>query len=162
MSEPKRYAWLVPGAIAVAERPGGGGRTHRKERREAEIAWWRDQGVRGIASGMRSRHGLVEYGLSGFSIRWHPLGESPSPEDVARLVAAVVDLRDECRTVLVHVDYANEWLAGVDAALRMALGLATDPRDALLAAAADGLPVGPLAQALVGGIAAPVATAERA
>jgi hypothetical protein len=150
MSPPRSFAWIVPGKIAVAERPGGGGRTHRRERREAETAWWWAQGVRAIASGMRSRHGLVEYGLAGFAIRWHPLtGPDAAPEEMAGLVAAALELAEE-GPVLVHVDYANEWLAGVDGALRLALGLATDPRDALLAAAADGFPVGPLAQRLVG------------
>jgi hypothetical protein len=52
--------------------------------------------------------------------------------------------------VLVHVDYANEWLAAVDAALRLDLGLARGVEEALQQAAGDGLPVGPLARMLVG------------
>jgi hypothetical protein len=52
--------------------------------------------------------------------------------------------------VLVHCDRANEWLAAVDAALRLGLGLARTPRAALRAAEADGLPVGSLAASIVG------------
>jgi hypothetical protein len=48
------------------------------------------------------------------------------------------------------VDRANEWLAGVDAALRLDAGLAASPEEALAQAAADGLPVGDLARALIG------------
>lgn len=149
MSPPRFHAWIVPDRIAVAERPGGGGRSHRRARREVEVAWWWAQGVRGIASGLATRHGLIEYGLAGFAIRWSPLtGIDHAPDEMPGLVAAVLELA-ETAPVMVHVDYANEWLAGVDAQLRLALGLASDPRDALLAAAADGLPVGPLAQLLV-------------
>ena len=149
MTEPRVHAWIDPHRVAVAERPGGGGRTHRRERRDAELAWWRDQGVRGIVSGMRTRHGLVEYGLAGFAYRWHPLTDAESaPRQARELVVAAVELASEA-PVLVHVDYANEWLAGVSALLRIALGVSSDPRDALLAAAADGMPVGPLARAIV-------------
>jgi hypothetical protein len=149
MSPPRFHAWIVPDRIAVAERPGGGGRSHRRARREVEVAWWWAQGVRGIVSGLSTRHGLVEYGLAGFSIRWSRLTDiTHAPDEMPGLVAAVLELA-EAAPVMVHVDYANEWLAGVDARLRLALGLASDPRDALLAAAADGLPVGPLAQLLV-------------
>jgi hypothetical protein len=52
--------------------------------------------------------------------------------------------------VLVHVDRPNEWLSAVDAALRLDAGLAGTPEEALVQAAADGLPVGDLARALVG------------
>ena len=155
--EPRFYAWIVPGRLAVAERPGRGGRSHRRELRESEQAWWRDRGVTGIVSGMRSRHGLVEYALAGFRVRWHPLAEpAQARAELPRLVDSVRTMLEEDPGggVLVHCDRPGEWLTGVDAALRLTSGLARDPAEALAQAAADGLPVGPLAAALVGGIAA--------
>ena len=157
-SEPKRYAWIVPGQVAVAERPGGGGASHRRERREMEQEWWRAQGVRSIVSGMPSRHGLLEYALDGFAIAWHPLTEPDLIErELPPLIAAVLRFREERPddAVLVHVNRANEWLAGVDAALRITLGVAKDPAEALAAAGLDGLPLGPLAAALVNVARAP-------
>ncbi len=149
--EPKISAWIVPGRIVVAERPGGGGRSHRRGLREVHQAWWRAQGVEAIVSGMRSRHGLAEYEADGFAVRWHPLRD---PEGAAlelpRLVASARELAGRPGAVLVHVDRPNEWLAGVDAALRLDAGLAASPEDALAQAAADGLPVGDLARALIG------------
>jgi hypothetical protein len=67
------HAWIVPGSLAIAERPGGGGRSHRVARRQAELTWWSDQGVRTIVSAMRSRHCITEYAQHGFGVRWHPL-----------------------------------------------------------------------------------------
>ncbi len=161
--EPRYYAWIVPGRLAVAERPGRGGRGHRRELREAEQAWWREQGVTGIVPGMRSRHGLVEYALAGFRVRWHPLAEpAQARAELPRLVGAVrAMLEEDPGAVLVHCDRPGEWLTGVDAALRLASGLAPDPAEALAQAAADGLPVGPLAATLVGGIAAGGAGEDR-
>ena len=151
MNEPRVYAWLVPGRLVVAERPGGGGRSHRITRREAELAWWAAHGVTTIISGMRTRHGLLEAALDGFRVRWHPLVE---PEQAAREIPALVDrvLREMERGdggVLVHVDRPGEWLAGVDAALRLALGLARTRADALAQAAGDGLPVTEISRALL-------------
>jgi hypothetical protein len=149
--EPRFYAWIVPGRLAVSERPGRGGSSHRRELREAEQAWWREQGVTGIVSAMRSRHGLVEYALAGFRVRWHPLAEpAQARAELPRLVSAVrAMLEEDPGAVLVHADRPGEWLTVTDAALRLASGLAQDPADALAQASADGLPVGPLAAAMV-------------
>jgi hypothetical protein len=150
--EPKKYAWIIPVRLAVAERPGRGGRSHRREVRIAEQAWWREQGVTAIVSCMRSRHALAEYAEDGLTVRWHPLRD---PDEAARdlplVVAAVRELLASGEgAVLVHSDRANEWLAAIDAALRLGLGLARTPRTALRAAEADGLPVGSLAASIVG------------
>lgn len=145
------HAWIVPGQLAIAERPGGGGRSQRVTRRHADLAWWRAQGVATIVSTMRSRHGVTEYARMGLGVRWHPLkdvvqarAEIPRvAHDVANLLAR------EPGAVLVHCDRVSEWLAAVDAALRMRLGLAPDPVEALQQAEADGMPVGDLARALL-------------
>jgi hypothetical protein len=152
-AEPESYAWIVPGRLAVAERPGRGGRLHRRALRIAEQAWWREQGVTAVVSGMRSRHALAEYAEDGLAVRWHPLRDpDQARQELPLLVAAVVELLDaDAGAVLVHSDRANEWLAAIDAALRLGLGLSRTPRAALRAAAADGLPVGSLAASIVGG-----------
>lgn len=150
--EPSRYAWIVPEHLAVAERPGGGGRMHRRARRAEEIDWWCGRGVTAIVSAMRSRHALDDYADRGLRVRWHPMRDAQAaPAALADLVGSVRELLDEdAGAVLVHCDRANEWLAGIDAALRLGLGLTGSPRAALRAAAADGLPVGSLATSIVG------------
>ncbi len=152
--EPRSYAWLVPGRLAVAERPGGGGRSHRITRREAELAWWREQGVGAVVSGMSSRHGLVEAALAGFAIRWFPIpDDDDAPAALAVLAAGVEDLLAEVEgAVLVHVNRPGEWLAAVDGALRLRLGLAADVPMALRGVERDGLPVGSITVGMVSAI----------
>jgi hypothetical protein len=150
--EPLVYAWLIPGRVAVAERPGGGGRSHRRDRRAAEIAWWTAQGVTAVVSGMRSRHALGVYAEAGWEVRWHPLREpGQAVQELPRLLSAVDELLGvHSQAVLVHCDRPWEMLGAVDAALRVHLGLADDRHRAFEAARRDGLPVGSLASSLVG------------
>ena len=113
MEEPRAYAWVVPERVAVAERPGGCGRAHRREARVEELEWWRDHGVVAIVSGMRTRHCLDDYAARGFEVRWHPLKDPEQARDA--VVALAREVRDLLEThdgaVLVHCDCANEWLA---------------------------------------------------
>jgi len=46
MREPKRIWWARPRKLCALERPGGGGRSHRPERRALEIEWLKAAGVR--------------------------------------------------------------------------------------------------------------------
>lgn len=149
---PRFAVWIVPGRVAVAERPGGGGRSHRRARRAAEIAWWTRQGVTGVVSGMRSRHGLADYAAAGWEVRWVPLvTPAQAGPALARLVDAVIGLLDAGPgAVLVHCDRPGEYLAAADAALRLGLGIAADRHQAFTATRHDGLPVGSLASSLVG------------
>ncbi len=150
--EPQSYAWLIDDRLVVAERPGGGGRSHRIARRQSEFEWWRDAGVRHLVSGMRSRHGLVDAALFGFGVSWCPIadGESAS-EDVRRLVSTAIDRLDrDAGAVLVHVDRPGEWLAAVDIRLRLALGLAADLGEAMAQTDTDGFPVGGTTRRILG------------
>jgi len=150
--QPRFHVWLVEARLAIAERPGGGGRSHRRARRQGEQEWWRANGMTDIVSGLRSRHGLVEYGLGGFGIHWFPITDNAAAgEAVAALVQRTEALLAEDRCVLVHVDRANGWLAGVDASLRLGLGLAGNREEAMLQVARDGLPLDEVAETLVAG-----------
>jgi hypothetical protein len=153
--EPRHHAWLVPGRLAVAERPGGGGRAHRVARREAEQAWWRDAGVGLVVSCMPTRHGLLELALDGFAVRWRPIRDvEGAPGVIARVAEELRAHMDAAGPpVLVHGDHAGEWLAGLDAGLRLLLGLASSADEAVARAAADGLPVGSLCLQIVEGCA---------
>lgn len=151
MIEPQHYAWVVNGKLAVAERPGGGGRAHRIARRDGELEWWRVQGIALVISAMRTRHGLLDAALAGMHVRWHPLVDlDQGPPALLRLADAVERaLAQRQGPVLVHVDRPGEWCAAVDAALRLRFGLAEDVPVALAQAAEDGFAVGDLAGALV-------------
>src|SRR4051794_8668167 len=149
MNTPKRIWWARPGKLCALERPGGGGRSHRPERREAEIEYLREAGVRLVVSLMTTRHNLAHYEEAGLEVKhvpvasWEDAGEAL--DDLVRL------LRRELRrrgAVAVHGNRYTDLPAAVCAAY-LAQERHEDPGVALEAAAEAGLVITPEAYALV-------------
>jgi len=148
--EPRRIWWARPRKLCALERPGGGGRSHRPERREAEIAWLRAAGVRLVISTMRTRHNLEAYELAGLASVHVPV--ESCKDGAAALDELVLLLRHELRSrgaVALHGNRHTDFVAAVCAAhLHDARG--TDPAVGLAQAAAAGLTVTEDAARLLG------------
>jgi hypothetical protein len=150
MREPKRIWWARPRKLCALERPGGGGRSHRPDRRQAEIEWLRANGVRTVVSTMATRHNLAAYEAAGLEWRHVPVPStaegSEAFEELLRL------LRRELRrrgAVALHGNRYTDFVAAVCAAhLHETKGV--DPAEALADAQQAGLTVTPEAYALVG------------
>jgi hypothetical protein len=150
MGGPERIWWARPRKLCALERPGGGGRTHRAERRAEEIAYLRGRGVWLVISTMRTRHGLADYEAAGLA--WHHVPVESSAAGAEALEELLPLLRRELRpagAVAVHGDLRTDFVAAVCAAhLHQARGV--DPAEALYAAAQAGLEVSPDSAALLG------------
>ena len=154
--EPKRIWWVRPRKLCALERPGGGGRSHRPERRAAELAYLESRGVRLIVSTMASRHNLAAYEAAG--LEWHHVPVPSSDGGADQLDELLGLLGQELRrsgVVAVHGDHRVDVVAALGAAhLHELRGI--DPAESLTAAAAAGLTITPAACALVGVDAASV------
>jgi hypothetical protein len=148
--EPKRIWWARPGKLCGLERPGGGGRSHRPERRAAEIAYLMGRGVRLCISTMASRHNLGAYEDAGLA--WHHVPVESAQRGAEALEELLPLLRRELRrrgAVAVHGDRHTDFVAAVCAAhLHEARGV--DPAEALAQAATAGLMVNGYTCALLG------------
>ena len=150
LREPKRIWWARPRKLCALERPGGGGRSHRPERRAQEIAYLRSRGVRMVVSTMPTRHNLADYERAG--LEWHHVPVPSTEEGADALEELLPLLRRELRragALAVHGNRRTDFAAAVCAAhLHEARGV--DPAAGLSAAQAAGLPVTPEACALLG------------
>jgi len=150
LQAPRRIWWARPRKLCALERPGGGGRNHRVDRRAAEIAYLRGRGVRMVISVMRSRHNLTAYHAAGLD--WHHVPVSRTEDGAEALEELLPLLRFELRAagaVALHGDSYTDFVAAVCAAhLHEVRGL--DPVEGLRRAARAGLTVTPEACALVG------------
>jgi hypothetical protein len=152
MRQPKRIWWARPRKLCALERPGGGGRSHRPDRRAREIEWLKTCGVRTVVSTMRSRHNLAAYDAAG--LRWFHV----PVDDVAGAEAALEEvlrvLRRELRrtgAVAVHGNRRTDFAAAACAAcLDHVYGVPLE--EGLARAAEAGLLVTPDARALVGAL----------
>jgi hypothetical protein len=150
MREPRRIWWARPRKLCALERPGGGGRSHRPERREGEIAWLVDSGVRLVVSTMRTRHNLAHYECAG--LEWHHVPVTSAADGADCLEEMLPLLRRElggAGAIAIHGDRHTDFVAAVCAAhLHEVRGI--EPVDGLAAARAAGLMVTPEACALLG------------
>ncbi|MEA2362884.1 MAG: hypothetical protein QOD71_2029 [Thermoleophilaceae bacterium] len=148
--EPRRIWWARPRKLCALERPGGGGRNHRADRRAAEVEYLRGRGVRMVVSVMRTRHNLAAYEAAGLD--WHHVPVR-KPEDGAQALEELLPLLryelESAGAVALHGDSYTDFVAAVCAAhLHEVRG--ADPAEALARAAAAGLTVTPDACALLG------------
>jgi hypothetical protein len=113
MIEPRRIWWARPRKLCALERPGGGGRSHRPERREGEIAYLKDAGVRAVISLMSTKHNLDSYRSAGIEAIHLPV-----EEDYDGLMEAVACVRRETRkagAVAIHANRYTDFVAAVAA-----------------------------------------------
>ena len=150
MNEPRRIWWARPRKLCALERPGGGGRSHRAERRAAEIEYLRGRGVRTVISVMKTRHNLSAYDAVGLD--WHHVPVARTEDGADALEELLAVLRRVTRAsgaVAIHGNRYTDFVAAVCAAhLHDLRGV--DPAVVLARAAASGLTVTPAACALIG------------
>ena len=161
-SEPPRIWWARPRKLCALERPGGGGRSHRAERRAAEIEYLKTRGVWRVVSVMRTRHNLAAYEEAG--LEWHHVPVPSAAAGADQLEELLPLLKRDLRrrgAVAIHGDRHTDFVAAVCAA-HMHAERGADPAVALAAAERAGLRVTPEACALVGVKPEEVASLARA
>lgn len=147
---PRRIWWARPRKLCALERPGGGGRSHRPDRRAAEIAYLRESGVRLVVSCMTTRHNLPAYEEEGLAALHVPVASCSEGADALDELLPL--LRRELRragAIAVHANRHTDFVAALCAA-HMHEASGVDPADGLASAAAAGLAVTEDAARLLG------------
>jgi hypothetical protein len=150
MNEPRRIWWARPNKLCLLERPGGGGRSHRPERRAAEIEYLLERGVHTVISTMTTKHNLGYYDEAGLERHHVPVADcaegADALDEVLRLVKRFTRRRG---AVAVHGNRLTDFVTAVGVAhLHAEHGV--DPEQALADATAAGLRPSPATAALLG------------
>ena len=121
---PRNFAWVIKDQLAVCERLGGYGESHRKVRRQEEIIWVQQQGFARVISLLSSPHNLHAYDELGMPYLHYPFGKH---DEIAKaLVPFWRDLRDQLAAgdkVIVHHDELGDRLEGAMAGYLVFVGL---------------------------------------
>src|SRR4051812_37650694 len=150
MKQPSRIWWARPKKLCGLERPGGGGRSHRPERRAEEIAYLKESGVRLVVSTMTTRHGLAAYEEAG--LEWHHVPVTSCAGAESQFGEVLGLPRGECGrrgAVAVHGNRRADFVAALCAA-HLYETRGAEPALSLAEAAAAGLTVTSEAAGLVG------------
>ncbi len=129
---PRHFAWIIRDRLAVCERIGGYGPSHRRVRRAEEIVWVKAQGFTCVVSTLASPHNLHAYDEAGLPSHHLPLG---APVDLAvGLQAVFVEIRARVvagERVLVHDDDVGDRVQGVLAGYLVHAGLVPEQTRAI-------------------------------
>jgi hypothetical protein len=129
---PRSFAWVLRDRLAVCERPGGYGPSHRRIRRTEEIVWLKAQGFTTVVSTLAAPHNLHAYEEAALAYRHLAIGRDDDP------AAALGVLYSELRAllaggerVMLHHDEAGDCLEGVVAGYLVHAGLVHEPARAI-------------------------------
>jgi len=150
METPNRFWWARPRKLLAMERPGGGGRSHRPDRRAADIAYLKENGVRLVISTMTTRHNLGDYDAA--DLAWVHVPVPSCDEGQEKLDELLALLRRELRkggAVAIHGNRYTDFVAAVCAA-HLHEWKDVPPADALEQADEAGLTVTPEAARMLG------------
>ena len=88
---PRNFYWIMKDRLAICERPGGRGESHRRVRRTEEITWIRQQGFNRVVSLIPSTHNLHNY--SEQNIAWSHWPIADKEDYVTRLAPLFAELQ---------------------------------------------------------------------
>lgn len=111
---PRNFAWVLRDHLAVCERPGGYGASHRRIRRTEEIVWMKAQGFTTVVSTLAAPHNLHAYDEADLPWRHFPFVGVDDPATVLSLLYPELRaLLGAGERVLLHHDEAGDHLQGV-------------------------------------------------
>ena len=129
---PRNFTWVIKDRLAVSERPGGYGPSHRRVRRQEEIIWIRQQGFTSIVSLLASPHNLHAYAELDVAYQHLPFGLHDEPRTV--LATLYPDVRAQLGAgakLLVHQDEVGDRLHGTIAGYLVYAGLVPETTRAI-------------------------------
>ncbi|HUF34028.1 MAG TPA: hypothetical protein VMN58_12555 [Acidimicrobiales bacterium] len=129
---PRNFAWVLKDRLAVSERLGGYGESHRRVRRQEEIIWAQQQGFTCIVSLLASPHNLHAYEEAGMPAVHIPFtaGEE-SAELLTSLYGELHTRLGAGEQLLVHQEEVSDTLQGAVAGYLVHAGMVPEPPRAI-------------------------------
>lgn len=130
--QPRHFTWFMKEKLAVCERPGGYGDSHRRVRRQEEIIWLRENGFGCVISIIPATHNLHNYDELGMPYLHRPF---TGVDDVgAWLRSFWIELHallDGSTKVMIHNEAVDDALIGILGGYIRWSGMVDDPAMAI-------------------------------
>ena len=143
--QPRNFNWVVADRLAVCERPGGYGASHRRVRRQEEIIWLRRHEFDIVVSLISAPHNLHNYDELDMPYLHRPW---PAFDHLGEYLLSVHDdlerLAGERKRVILHKERVGEDVCGFVASYLLLSGkVPTGPRATAITERIFGQRVGP-------------------
>ncbi|MEM9203192.1 MAG: hypothetical protein AAGC53_16160 [Actinomycetota bacterium] len=130
--QPRHFTWVIKDKVAVCERPGGYGVSHRKVRRQEEIIWLRQNEFDFVMSLCGSNQNLHNYEEHGLPFHHVPFsGPAAGPLSLTRAMASIRDHVQAGDKIVVHREMLGERITGLVAAYLLWMELVPDGPQAI-------------------------------
>ncbi len=151
---PRGFAWVIRDQLAVSDRPGGYGASHRRIRRQEELIWIREQGFTLVISLLRSPHNLHAYDEVAMPYLHRPFGAQDDPATVLLpLYQELRQLTAAGERILIHEDHVGDRLQGAMAGYLRWTGMVPEgPRAIAYAEQLLGRQMGPEGRAVAAAV----------
>ncbi len=125
--KPRSIAWVLPHYLAIGERPGGSGTTHRRIRREEEVCWLEKQEFGAVISLLPTTHNLQAYDEVGIDAIHLPM----APDEVDEKLPAIFEVLDDYvvnrhEKVYLHGEDVDDLVVGICGAYLLHIGAVPD------------------------------------
>jgi len=111
--EPRQFSWIIHEKLAICERPGGYGVSHRRVRRTEEVIWIREHNFSFVVSLIPSDHNLHCYDEIGVPWKHWPFAPTVNLEiALPQIYTELSRLLGENKRLLLHMEEVGDRLAG--------------------------------------------------
>lgn len=128
---PRNFTWVLRDKLAICERPGGFGDSHRRVRRQEEIIWLRENGFGCVISIIPAPHNLHNYDELGVASRHRPFNADDTDAWLGNLYREIHELLRHGTKVMVHGDELGDRIVGVMGGYIRWAGLVDDDTQAI-------------------------------
>lgn len=128
---PRHFTWILKDKLAICERPGGYGESHRRVRRQEEIIWIRENGFGMVVSIIPAPHNLHNYEELGMPYRHRPFSTEDLDGWLKSFYQELNELLRAGTKVIVHGEEVGDRIAGIMGGYIRWAGLVDDDTQAI-------------------------------
>lgn len=110
---PRHFTWILKDKLAICERPGGYGDSHRRVRRQEEIIWLRESGFDLVISIIQAPHNLHNYDELNMPYRHRPFRADERDAWLRGFYTELDDLLRDGNKLMVHGEEFGDRLVGI-------------------------------------------------
>jgi len=130
--QPRDLIWIIKDQLAICERPGGYGASHRKVRRQEEVIWLRENDFHCIVNISGAPHNLHTYDELGMPYRHMPLLTTDNLDLwCKRFFNELNALLAAGRRTIVHAEEVGDQVVSVMGTYLRWLGVVDEPTEAV-------------------------------